>query len=97
MDDLSLHWSPPGQGGFCVDGHPVLNAAALGLLALLNPRFRCGQVQHDAARRQVEAAWELSAALHFVDGRFGKGDDLPQFMAADGAAEGEPLGFLGQP
>jgi hypothetical protein len=32
---------------------------------------------------------EFAAAFHFVDRRFGQGDDLPQFLAADGAPEGK--------
>ncbi|KVN38423.1 hypothetical protein WT11_05820 [Burkholderia stagnalis] len=62
------------------------DAAARGLLAVLDPSFHFGQVPHDAARRQIEAPWKLATALHFVDRRFGQGDDLPQFLAADSAA-----------
>lgn len=69
---------------------------ARSLLSFFDPRFHFSQVPHDATRRQIEAAWELAAALHFVDRRFGQGDDLPQFLAADGAPEGQnhPLGVL---
>lgn len=65
------------------------DVAARCLLSFFDPCLHFGQVPHHAARRQVEATWELAAALHFVDRRFGEGDDLPQFMAADGAAEGK--------
>ena len=71
---------------------------ARGLFAFLDPRFHFIQIPHDAARRQVEAARELAAALHFVDRRFGQGNDLPQFLAADGAPKGKgfPLRKLRQ-
>ena len=65
------------------------DAGARGLFACFDPRFHFGQVPYDAAWRQVEAAGELAAALHFVDRRFGQWDDLPQFLAADGASEGK--------
>jgi hypothetical protein len=55
------------------------------LLALLDPGLHLGQVPDYAARRQIEAQWELAATLHFVDRRFGQWDDLPQLMTADGA------------
>ena len=60
---------------------------ARGLFAFLDPLFHFIQIPHDAARRQVEAARELAAALHFVDRRFGQGDHLPQLVAADGASK----------
>ena len=59
------------------------------MLAYFDPRLHFIQVPDDAARRQVEAARELAAALHFVDRCFGQRDDLPQFLAADGAPEGK--------
>src|SRR5690606_34088306 len=65
------------------------DANARSLLSFFDPRFHFGQVPHHATRRQIEAAWELAAALHFVDRRFSQGDDLPQFLAADGATEGQ--------
>src|SRR5690606_41771720 len=63
------------------------DANARSLLSFFDPRFHFGQVPHHATRRQIEAAWELAAALHFVDRRFSQGDDLPHFLAADGATE----------
>ena len=69
------------------------DAVARCLLALLNPGFHFGQVPHDAARRQIEATRELAAALHFVNRRFGQGDDQPQLLPADGAPEGKRAAF----
>ena len=65
------------------------DAGARGLFACFDPRFHFGQVPYDAAWRQVEAAGELAAALHFVDRRFSQGDDLPQLLATDRAPEGK--------
>lgn len=67
------------------------DAGARGLLALLDPRFHFGRVPYDAAGRQVEAARDLAAALHFIDRRFSQRDYLMQFVASDGAAEGRGL------
>lgn len=79
----------PDRAGFSLVDIRPSGAAARCLLSFFDPRFHFGQVPHDAARRQVEATRELAAALHFVDRRFGQGDDLPQFLAADGATEGK--------
>lgn len=53
---------------------------ARGLLSFFDARFHFGQVPHYATWRQIEAAWGLATALHFVDRRFGQGDDLPIFI-----------------
>ena len=65
------------------------DAAARCLLALLDPGFHFGQVPYDAAWRLVEATLELTATLQFVDRRFGEGNDLPQFLATNGAPDGK--------
>ena len=38
---------------------------------------------------EAEAAWEFAALFHFIDRRLGQRHDLVQFVAADGAAEGQ--------
>ena len=64
-------------------------AGARSLLSFFDPGFHVCQVPYDAAWRQVEATWELTATLHFVDRRFGEGNDLPQFLPANGATKGK--------
>ena len=57
------------------------------MFAHLDPGFHFSKVPYDAPWCQVEAARELTASLHFVNRRFSQGDNLTQFVAADGAPE----------
>lgn len=63
------------------------------LFARLDPRLYVIEIPDDAARREVETPRKFAAAFHFVDRSFGQGNDLPQFVAANGAAEGKSAAF----
>lgn len=63
------------------------------LFARLDPHLHVIEIPDYAAPRQVETPRKLAAALQFVDRGFGQGNDLPQFVAADGAAEGKIVAF----
>ena len=56
--------------------------------AFFDPCLHFGQVPNNATRCQMEAAWELSALLHFVDRRVGHRNDLAKFRAPYGPPKG---------
>lgn len=58
---------------------------SIGLAALLQPRFDLLQIPHHASRREIEAAREVAAFLHFVDRAVRKRHDQSEFMPSDGS------------
>lgn len=61
------------------------SAFKIGLAALLQPRLDLLQIPHYASRREIEAAREIAAFLHFVDRAVGERHDQSEFVPSNGS------------
>jgi hypothetical protein len=65
----------------------------IGLAALLQPRLDLLQVPHHASWREIEAAREVTALLHFVDRAVGERYDQSEFMPSKFFNDISSVGF----